>query len=524
VNAGGTTITTTFTVASGAPLGDRSVTVTNSGGTSNPLTFTVAAAPTLASISPNTGTRGSSVAVTLTGNNFVEGATVNISGTGVTAGTITVASATQITTTFTIASNAGLGGHNVSVTTPGGTTGNVTFTVSNPPAPTLASISPNTGTRGNSVAVTLTGANFASAGSTINVSGTGVTVSGTTVVSATQITATFTIAPNAAVTGAARIHNVSVTTPGGTTGTVTFTVANPPAPTLTSVTPNAGPRGFDVDVKLVGTNFTLTGGSVTVSGTGVTASPLLVDSSVNAETTLIIDPAAGLGPHTVRVVTPGGTSNGVTFTVQGPTLTSISPTSGNRGTTVPVTINGQFLMGATAVTISGTGVTANSVSATVGGTQVTANFTIAANAALGARTVTVVTPNGNTNTVPFTVTRTGPIGTVSLSGPLSISLPTGTPSATGTFTLTNVSTNSATVTISNVTVAGGTFLTYMWTKVNGQDHCSNATLAPGASCTVEVRFTNAGSARNGTNRTGTISFTDDANGTPQVGQLIGTAH
>ena len=524
VNAGGTTITTTFTVASGATLGDRSVTVTNSGGTSNPLTFTVAAAPTLASISPNTGTRGSSVAVTLTGNNFVEGATVNISGTGVTADTITVASATQITTTFTIASNAGLGGHNVSVTTPGGTTGNVTFTVSNPPAPTLASISPNTGTRGNSVAVTLTGANFASAGSTINVSGTGVTVSGTTVVSATQITATFTIAPNAAVTGAARIHNVSVTTPGGTTGTVTFTVANPPAPTLTSVTPNAGPRGFDVDVKLVGTNFTLTGGSVTVSGTGVTASPLLVDSSVNAETTLIIDPAAGLGPHTVRVVTPGGTSNGVTFTVQGPTLTSISPTSGNRGTTVPVTINGQFLMGATAVTISGTGVTANSVSATVGGTQVTANFTIAANAALGARTVTVVTPNGNTNTVPFTVTRTGPIGTVSLSGPLSISLPTGTPSATGTFTLTNVSTNSATVTISNVTVAGGTFLTYMWTKVNGQDHCTNATLAPGASCTVEVRFTNAGSARNGTNRTGTISFTDDANGTPQVGQLIGTAH
>jgi hypothetical protein len=290
------------------------------------------------------------------------------------------------------------------------------------------------------------------------------------------------------------------------------------------VTPNAGPRGFDVDVKLVGTNFTLTGGSVTVSGAGVTTSPLLVDSSVDAETTLIIDPAAGLGPHTVRVVTPGGTSNGVTFTVQGPTLTSISPASGSRGTTVPATINGQFLMGATAVTISGTGVTANSVNATVGGTQVTANFTIAPNAALGTRNVTVVTPNGNTNTVAFNVTSSGPTGTVSLSSPLTINLPSGTTNSTGTFTLKNVSTNNASVNISNVTVAGGNGLTYLWTKVNGQDHCTNASLIPGASCTVGVRFMNLGSARNGTPRTGTIRFTDDATGSPQVGQLIGTAN
>jgi hypothetical protein len=137
---------------------------------------------------------------------------------------------------------------------------------------------------------------------------------------------------------------------------------------------------------------------------------------------------------------------------------------------------------------------------------------------------TLLTPNGNTNTSTFNVTSSGPTGAVSLSGPLTIALPTGTATATDTFTLTNVSTNSASVTISNVRVAGGAFMTYLWTKVNSQDHCTNATLAPGASCTVGVQFTNIGSARNGTARNGTITFTDDATGTPQVGQLIGHAN
>jgi hypothetical protein len=103
-------------------------------------------------------------------------------------------------------------------------------------------------------------------------------------------------------------------------------------------------------------------------------------------------------------------------------------------------------------------------------------------------------------------------------------LTTGVTNATSTFTLTNVSTNNASVNISNVTVAGGNGLTYLWTKVNGQDHCTNASLIPGASCTVGVRFMNLGSARNGANRAGTIRFTDDAAGSPQVGQLIGTAN
>ena len=112
--------------------------------------------------------------------------------TGITVSNTTVVSATQITATFTIAGNAATGAQNVTVTTSGGTSGAQAFTVNLAP-PTLTSISPNSGVQGQGVAVTLTGTNFV-AGATIGVSGAGITVSNTTVVSATQITATFAIA------------------------------------------------------------------------------------------------------------------------------------------------------------------------------------------------------------------------------------------------------------------------------------------------------------------------------------------
>ncbi len=84
--------------------------------------FTVnLAPPTLTSISPNSGVQGQGVAVTLTGTNFVAGATIGVSGAGITVSNTTVASATQITATFTIAGNAPTGAQNITVTTSGRT-------------------------------------------------------------------------------------------------------------------------------------------------------------------------------------------------------------------------------------------------------------------------------------------------------------------------------------------------------------------------------------------------------------------
>jgi hypothetical protein len=101
------------------------------------LTFTVTSgspaptpAPTLTSINPTGGAQGNNVPVTLTGTNFVSGATVNFNGSGITAANVTVVSSTSITATLQISATAPLGPQNVSVATSGGTSqGNVTFTV-----------------------------------------------------------------------------------------------------------------------------------------------------------------------------------------------------------------------------------------------------------------------------------------------------------------------------------------------------------------------------------------------------------
>jgi len=348
--------------------------------------------PTLTSIVPNTGARGTSVLVTLNGTNLAGATAVTVSGAGITVSGVS-STATSVTATFTISPTAGLTARNVGVTTPAGASNTVTFTVVNPPTPTLTSIAPNTGRRGTSVPVTLTGTNF-TAGSAVNISGAGVSSGTVTVVSSTTITATFTITTGAGLTA----RTVTVTTPGGTSNSVTFTVTGA---TLSSILPLTGLRGSVVPVTLTGAG--LTGATaVNVSGAGVTASNVTVvnDSTVTANFT--ITTGAALTARNVSVTTPLGTTNNVTFTVQGATLTAISPTTGTHNTTVAVTLTGTNLSGATAVTMSGAGITCSGITSTA--TSVNANCAIANGAALTTRNVTVATPQGNaTLTAAFTV-------------------------------------------------------------------------------------------------------------------------
>jgi len=217
-----TSITTNFVIAANATIGARAVTVATAGGVTVPLTFTVVAkppTPTLSSISPNSGTRGNTVTVTLTGTNLsAAGLAVNLSGAGVTATNVTYVSATKVTASFVVDPAASLGGRNVTVTTAGGTSGARTFTVNNPGQATLASIAPASGTHGTTVTVTLTGTNFTTAGTSINV-GDGITLTITSL-TPTKIVASFVI-PSTATLGT---QFVNVTTPRNTTSTRTFTV------------------------------------------------------------------------------------------------------------------------------------------------------------------------------------------------------------------------------------------------------------------------------------------------------------
>jgi IPT/TIG domain-containing protein len=398
--ASATTLTADFVIEAGAEIGSRQVTVTTVSGTSASRTFTVnPQPPTLASVAPAQGVRGTTVAVTLTGTNFLSGATtVAVSGSDVTVSDVSVASATSLTANFAIGSGAALGARDVTVSTVGGTSGAQTFTV-NPVAPTLTAVSPTTGVQGTTVAVTLTGTNFVSGATTVAVSGSNVTVSNVSVSSATSLTADFVVGSSAALGD----RNVTVTTAGGTTAAKTFTV-NPPAPTLTAVSPTTGVQGTTVAVTLTGTNFVSGATTVAVSGSNVTVNNVSVSSGTSLTADFVIASSAALGDRNVTVTTSGGTTAAKTFTVNPPTptLTSISPTSGVQGNTVSVTLTGtNFVSGAT-VAVSGSNVTVSNVTV-VSATSITANFVIASTAAAGARTVTVTTSGGTSGAQTFTI-------------------------------------------------------------------------------------------------------------------------
>jgi hypothetical protein len=228
------TITVTFTVAPDAPPQSHDVTVANSRGASNPLKFNVGlATPTITSISPSSGLRGTTVTVTLTGTNFVSNSgptTVQVGpGNKIGISNVNVKSDTSLTATFNIFTDATVGNYSVFVSTPrGGQSNAIEFDVKSS-TPVLTSISPSSGVRGTSIQVTLSGKNFAATSPTVKISSAGITVTNTAVVSDTSLTATFTIAPTATL---GNYYVFISTAAGGDSSNVTFAV-NPKGPTIT---------------------------------------------------------------------------------------------------------------------------------------------------------------------------------------------------------------------------------------------------------------------------------------------------
>ncbi|HYT94788.1 MAG TPA: S8 family serine peptidase, partial [Gemmataceae bacterium] len=417
--------------------------------------------PTVSSIAPNQATPGTAVSVTINGSGFAAGASLSV-GAGITVSNLTVAAPTQLTATLTIASGAALAARNVTVTNPGGGSGTLAggFTVA-AASVTVSSVAPNQGAAGATVSVTVNGSGFM-AGATLSV-GSGITVSSVVVGSAAQLTATLTIASGAAL----GTRNVTVTNSGGGNGTLTggFTVVAtvaPAAPATLALAYNGklrdrvgqsetalGPDGA-LDGTLTATLSASGGRTVTglrldsnyasapgvwltnSPGTGhwvLGVAPTLDGAMLNAPATMAVNfPLADGGSFVVFAADyqaseflPGRTltltatfadgstaTTSTTVAAAAVTVSSVAPTQGAAGATVPVTVNGSgFAAGATLSV--GAGITVSSVS--VGSaTQLTATLTIATGAVLGARDVTVTNSGGGSATLTggFTVVSAAP--------------------------------------------------------------------------------------------------------------------
>ena len=135
----------------------------------------------------------------------------------------------------------------------------------------------------------------------------------------------------------------SSTTSTSTTSTTSTTTV--PAPTVTSVSPSAGPTTGGTNVTVTGTNLA---DALSVSFGGVQTVSFIALSDTELA---VVTPASAAGTVDVAVTGPAGTGTAPdAFTyVAAPTVTSISPSSGPKYAPSPVTITGTGFTGATSV-------------------------------------------------------------------------------------------------------------------------------------------------------------------------------
>ncbi|MCX4789096.1 MULTISPECIES: IPT/TIG domain-containing protein [unclassified Streptomyces] len=276
-------------VAPAAPTGTVNVTITTPGGTSAGIPYTYVAAPVLGSVTPAQGPLAGGNTITLSGTGFTGTTSVRF---GVNVATsFTFVSATQLSA---VVPTGGAGPVAVTVTTPGGTSSQaVAYYYLG--APVLTSVVAGSGQVGGGNAVTLTGANLLQATAVLFGSTAATTF---TILSVTEIRAT--VPP-----GVSGTVPVTVTTPGGTSNSVAYLYLS--APVVSGLVPNQGASAG--------------GNTVTVTGSGLTYTTGVLFGSVPAGFTVVSDtqltttaPPGGVGAVTVRVVTPGGTSLGVSYT------------------------------------------------------------------------------------------------------------------------------------------------------------------------------------------------------------------
>jgi hypothetical protein len=203
---------TQVTVVNPAGSGVVCTTVTTTGGTSNPLPFYYIQPPFIVSITGISGPVAGGNTVTLTGTNLSTATSVDFGGN---AATPTIVNDGTISVTVPAAAAAGT--VPVTLTTAGGTADGITYTYVD--APTIASISPTSGPT--------------SGGTTVSVTGTGLTT--TTSVTVGGTVASFAVVSDTLLTlqtppGTVGPADVVVTTTGGSATAVgAFTYTSGPA-------------------------------------------------------------------------------------------------------------------------------------------------------------------------------------------------------------------------------------------------------------------------------------------------------
>lgn len=529
-----TSATVAASIGDAAAFGLRSVTYLQpaaGGGASASLTNAVridAPTPTVTSVSPTSLRQGqSNQTLTVNGANFRSGGAVTISGTGLTLGSTTFVSTTQVTIPVTVADDATAGARSVTFTQPaagGGAAGTGTNLLSvHYPNPTITTVSPTQIGRTTSGTLTVTGTGFRS-GFTLTTPASGVTLTGSTLDSDTQVRVSFSVSGSATL-GSQNLTYTQAAAGGGAAVTKTgaFEVL-PPPPTVTAISPSALTVGSaNFLVRVTGTGF-VAGTTATASGSGVTLTNLS-SGSPSTEMTLRVSVAsnASVGARNVTI-TPGSTGGpAATFTglvsvvPADPVVTGFShPALAQGASGVSVTVTGADFRSGDTLAASGSGVSFTSVSVT-STSQITATASVNASAATGARSITVTRSSGDggrsgTLANAFTVTTATPSVTAINPGTIAVTA-SGGPTREVPVTVTGTNFMSgASLTISRTGGSGVSVVAGTTAVVSPTSLTAVLSVTPSATTgTWNVVVTNPGSLGNsgtsGNNKLTVVSAT-----------------
>lgn len=423
-----TKITGTMLIGSDVPTGAWNLTVTTANGgqslvRTNAMTVSQLKAPTVTTITPTTPWyRNATIAYTIKGANFKDGQTYvffinktteQILNTTV----ISSMTATQIDGTIVIPATAPAGnsyslniytvdsGVNYTKATP--------FTVQQFPKPTIGVMSPATGSKNTTINFTLAGTNFQTEdGKTTlriyeDVMDTDLPV---TIISIASNKITGSIDVTQAASSGSYLAEVTCVDGGTATKTAAFKLGFSGIPTIASLAPSSGLRNNTVDFTITGTNFQP--GKTTVAFKNQTDGTALdATMNINSITTtrilgnVTIGNTAPTGFYRLDIATTdGGNVNRINAfrvdAVSAPTISSVTPTSGTKNSTVAFTLMGKNFLpgGKTLVKViddtSGTEFVANIISLT--DAKIIGNFTIPGSVPAGKYRLEVKTTDGGT--------------------------------------------------------------------------------------------------------------------------------
>ncbi|MGZ4188870.1 MAG: hypothetical protein ACXVD2_03345 [Actinomycetota bacterium] len=254
-------IVVNVSVSPDATTGPITVTVDDpvSGSTACSDCFSITPPPAIAADDYSVGQGATDHVVSLTGTGFLNGATVAISGLGVSAGSTVWNSATSISVPITASAVAPAGTRDITITNPDSQADTCTGCLTIDPAPRASSFSPaQRGPGLTGQAITVSGSGFMP-GTSIAFSGTEITAGTASSITGTALNVDVDI-DGAAAPGS---HDVTLTNPDGGTSTCTgcFQITGPTTVSLSSPSALSGPivASFDQPVGgISSSNFFVT--------------------------------------------------------------------------------------------------------------------------------------------------------------------------------------------------------------------------------------------------------------------------